>query len=78
MANRLDKPFQVGDRVEVNEKGATHYPVLMRFKQGRIESIPQERWHFNEVVVKWDSPTPSRERSALACWALDKVTSKPD
>jgi hypothetical protein len=66
MSNRLDKPFKIGDRVQVTK---AHYPLLPIGKTGTIERIPQERWHNNEVVVAWDSG----ESSMLACWALDWV-----
>ncbi len=64
--NRLDKPFKVGDRVVVCKE---HYPGLPVGTTGTIHHIPQERWHSNEVAVRWDTG----ELSQLACTVLDWI-----
>ena len=66
--NRLDKPFKVGDRVIVSKP---LYPDRPVGATGTICSIPQARWHSNEVTVAWDDG----EHSTLACTVLDWVKS---
>jgi hypothetical protein len=62
--NRLDKPFKAGDRVIVKK---AHYPERPVGTTDTLHSIPQERWHNNEVTVAWDDG----EFSTLACTVLD-------
>ena len=67
---RLDKPFRVGDRVVVNAHGQEIYGHNGKFLAGRkgtVIRIPTERWHSNEIVVRWDSG----ESSMFGCWAVD-------
>ena len=67
--NRLDKPFKIGDRVQVSRN---LYPTLPVGTTGSIYRIPQERWHANEVTVEWDDG----KYSTLACTVLDKIEEK--
>ncbi len=67
--NRLDKPFKIGERVEVTRKHYSTRPVGIT---GTICRIPQERWHSNEVTVAWDDG----ETSTLGCFVLDKIATE--
>ncbi len=69
--NRLDKPFKIGDRVQVSCKLYSDLPIGTT---GTINRIPQERWHSNEVTVAWDDG----KYSTLACTVLDKIEERKE
>lgn len=66
--NRLDKPFKPGDHVIVSRALYSDLPIGTT---GTIVRIPQERWHSNEVAVRWDGG--NGEVEILTCSVLDKV-----
>jgi hypothetical protein len=71
--NYLDKPFKVGDRVELVEKGVQiygHYPEMVLGRKATVVHIPTERWNGNCITVKWDD---DGELSTLGCWSFEWI-----